>query len=51
MKTYAILYYDELGDVSVITVPGLTAQDAKEYTLAHYSHIIEEHNIIKVVKV
>ena len=51
MKTYAILYYDFSGDVAMITVPGLNATDARDYALNHYSHLIVENSIIKVVKV
>lgn len=51
MKTYAILYYNFIGDVAVLTVPGIDCQDAKEYAINNYSHLIEEKNIITAVRV
>lgn len=51
MKTYAILYYDFSGDVALLTVPGLNSEDAKNYAINYYSNLIDEKNIIKVVKV
>lgn len=51
MKTYAILYYDFCGDVTLITVAGLNATEARNYALNYYSHLISENNFIKAVKV
>lgn len=52
-KTYAILYYAFNGAVDVLTVPGSNSEDAKNYAIAigYYSNLIDEKNIIKVVKI
>lgn len=52
MKTYAILYYDFIGNVALLTVPAQSTTDAKNYALENFSNLISgEGNFIKAVAV
>ncbi len=52
MNEYIIIYRQECGaKYNCIETNADTGEEAKNYILTHYSYLVNENNLVKVVKI